>query len=309
VKESPARAPDPELLKAVWSQTSDKAGLHTVNSLEGIADDLTSLPFTLQDVKSEGGETPPPAPGTSSSRMSLHDVTRAFQQVPSSSTSTPNKPPISPPSTIAPVARPSPSNYPYPMPPNNMRPTYGAYPSPMMSHSPSPTMVYPQMVSSPVPTRIQGNGHTPMYNPAAMWVPVQHHTQNANNMMRPMGPPYAPQLMAYPSNGAPAMYAAAMPANMPGTPQSQSIQANRNRNMPVMSPILQHAGAHMYPPSPAMMHMQMTPTSGYMPLPAGRGQPRPENGQVGMQPSASTHPPSSQVGFSPIPPSPFMRNW
>lgn len=308
MKESPARAPDPEHLKAVWSQTSDKAGSRTVNSLEGIADDLTSLPFTLQDVKSEDGATPPPAPGASSSRMSLHDVTRAFQQVPSSSASTPSKPPISPPSTTAPVARPSPSNYSYSVPPNNMRPAYATYPSPMMSHSPSPTMMYPQMISSPVPTRIQGNGHTPVYNPPAMWVPVQHHTQNANNMMRPMGP-YAPPMMAYTPNGAPAMYPSAMPANMPGTPQSQTIQANRHRNMPVMSPIMQHAGPHMYPASPAMMHMQMTPTSGFMPLPAGRGQTRPENGQVGMQPAASTHPPSSQVGFSPIPPSPFMRNW
>lgn len=308
MKESPARAPDPEHLKAVWSQTSNKAGSRTVNSLEGIADDLTSLPFTLQDVKSEDGATPPPVPGTSSSRMSLHDVTRAFQQVPSSSTSTPSKPPISPPSTTAPVARPSPSNYSYSVPPNNMRPAYATYPSPMMSHSPSPTMMYPQMVSSPVPTRIQGNGHTPVYNPPTMWVPVQHHTQNANNMMRHMAP-YPPPLMAYPPNGAPAMYPPAMSANMPGTPQSQTIQANRNRNMPVMSPILQHAGPHMYPASPAMMHMQMTPTSGFMPLPAGRGQTRSENGQVGMQPAASTHPPSSQVGFSPIPPSPFMRNW
>ena len=59
--DSPARAPDPEHLKAVWSQTSNKAGLHPVNSLEGIADDLTALPFTLQDVKSEDGETPPPS--------------------------------------------------------------------------------------------------------------------------------------------------------------------------------------------------------------------------------------------------------
>ncbi|KAK2462059.1 hypothetical protein APHAL10511_006522 [Amanita phalloides] len=296
VKESPARPPDPEHLKAVWSQTSNKAGLRTVNSLEGIADDLTSLPFTLQDVKSEDGETPPPAQSASSSRMSLHDVTRAFQQVPSSSVSAPHKPSISPPSTTAPVARPTPSNYSYPMPPT-MRPTYAAYPSPMMSHSPSPTMMYPHMVSSPVPTRMQANGHAPIYNHVPMWVPVQHSTQNANNIMRPpMASPYAP-----------AMYAHPMPANMPGTPQSQNMQVNRNRNMPVMSPVLQHAGAHMYPGSPAMMHMQMTPTSGYIPLPAGRGQPRPENGQMGMQPTVSTHPSSSQIGF--IPPSPYMRNW
>ncbi|KAF8624753.1 hypothetical protein AX15_005651 [Amanita polypyramis BW_CC] len=311
VKESPARAPDPDHLRAVWSQTSDKAGLHTINSLKGIADDLTALPFTIQDVKSEDGGTPPPPPGISSSRISLHDVTRAFQQVPSSSSSAPHKPSISPPSTTAPVARPPPSNYPYPTPPNNMRPTYAAYPSPMMSHSPSPTMIYPHMVSSPVPARIQTNGHAPMYNPP-MWVPVHPPAQVSNGMMRPIGPmasPYAPPLMAYSSNGAPAMYAPAMPGNMPGTPQAQNMQASRNRNMPTVSPVMQHAGAHMYPASPAMMHMQMTPTTGYMPLPGGRGQPRPENGQTGMHQSNSSHPPSGQVGFTPVPPSPFMRNW
>ena len=46
-KESPARAPDPEHLKAVWSQTAAQEALPVVNSLEGIADDLTAVPFTL----------------------------------------------------------------------------------------------------------------------------------------------------------------------------------------------------------------------------------------------------------------------
>ena len=55
-----------------------------VNSLEGIADDVTGLPFALQDVKSEDRETLA-INSTAPSRMSLHDVTRAFQQVPSSS--------------------------------------------------------------------------------------------------------------------------------------------------------------------------------------------------------------------------------
>ncbi|KAF8641122.1 hypothetical protein AX17_000764 [Amanita inopinata Kibby_2008] len=303
VKESPARAPDPEHLKAVWSQTSDKAGLHSVNSLEGIADDLTALPFTLQDVKSEDGETPPPISATPSSRMSLHDVTRAFQQVPASSASTPHRPPISPPSTSAPVARPS--SYSYPVPPNNMRPPYGPYPSPMMSHSPSPTMMYPHMISSPVPTRMQANGHAHMYNPP-MWMPVQAPTQNSSSIMRPMASPYAPPLMAYPSNGAP-MYAPAM--NMPSTPQPQNnVQAHRNRNVPVMSPVMQHAAAHMYPASPGLLHMQVTPTAGYVQLPAGRGQTRQENGQMNVQhTSSANHPSPSHVGYSPVPPSPFMR--
>ena len=61
VKGSRARAPDPEYLKALWSQASDKTRVHSVNSLEGIAGDLTGLPFTPQDVKPEDKESPPAA--------------------------------------------------------------------------------------------------------------------------------------------------------------------------------------------------------------------------------------------------------
>jgi serine/arginine repetitive matrix protein 2 len=165
------------------------------------------------------------------------------------------------------------------------------------------------MVPSPVPGRMQANGHAPMYNPPTMWVPVQPPAQNSNGMVRPMASPYPSPMMAYPANGAPAMYPAPMPAPMPGTPQSQNLQANRNRNVPVMSPVMQHAGASIYPASPAMMHMQMTPTSGYLPLPAGRGQPRAENGQMAIQQPNSGHPSTSHVGFSAVPHSPYMRNW
>ncbi|PFH49226.1 hypothetical protein AMATHDRAFT_5114 [Amanita thiersii Skay4041] len=308
VKESSARAPDPEHLKAVWSQTSDKAGLPSVNSLEGIADDLTTLPFTIQDVKSEGGETPPPVSATSS-RMSIHDVTRAFQQVPQSSTSTSHRPPISPPSTTAPVARPN--SYTYAVPPSsNIRPTYPPYPSPMMSHSPSPTVMYPHMVSSPVPARMQPNGHAPapMYGQLT-WVPVPGPTpQNSAGMMRHMATAYPPQMM-YTPNGVATMYASPVPPNMIGTPQPQNnMQGNRNRNVSMMSPVMQHASPHMYPASPALVHMQVVPNSGYMPLSAGRGQTRHENGQMGVQ----QHPPnsapsSSHLGFSAVPPSPYAR--
>ncbi|KAL1737900.1 hypothetical protein HDZ31DRAFT_70644, partial [Schizophyllum fasciatum] len=101
VKESPARAPDPEHLKAVWSQTAN-SGLHPVNSLEGIADDL-QLGFTLQEVKSEDGATPPPSLPHAPSRMSLSDVTRAFQTVPGSAPAAQQKSP--PPASSPPVAR------------------------------------------------------------------------------------------------------------------------------------------------------------------------------------------------------------
>ncbi|KAF7339938.1 hypothetical protein MVEN_01911400 [Mycena venus] len=230
LKDSPLRGPDPEHLKAVWSQTSNKAGLHAVNSLEGIADDLTAIPFTLQDVKSEDGGTPPPTTSIASSRMSLHDVTRAFQQVPSSSGSS-LRPPISPPSTTAPVARPNPAptqtySYSLPPPPNQMmRPNYAPY-SPMMS-SPSTPMMYP-MAPSPVPARmaVNGmpvNGHTPLYS-QPVWMAPQNPMNGA--MMRPMGSPY-PQLMPYPSPGGSPMYAPQQPQPMQNPPPQPNAPRGR----------------------------------------------------------------------------------
>ncbi|KAJ7456666.1 hypothetical protein FB451DRAFT_1276775 [Mycena latifolia] len=299
----PLRGPDPEHLKAVWSQTSNKAGLHTVNSLEGIADDLTAIPFTLQDVKSEDGGTPPPTTSIASSRMSLHDVTRAFQQVPSSSSSSSLRPPISPPSTSAPVARPPTYTYPLPPPPppnQMMRPNYGPY-SPMMS-SPSPTMMYP-MAPSPVPARMAVNGHAPLYS-QPVWM-----AQNHGGMMRPMGSPY-PQLMPYPTPAGTPMYA----------PQPQPIQnappqpnGPRGRSMSsVMSPVMPHQNA-MYPGSPILMHAPPMPV-GYMNMPPGRGQMRNDNGHPPMQQQQQQHPPHQPnghpmhpTGYNPVPSTSFVR--
>ncbi|TFK41350.1 hypothetical protein BDQ12DRAFT_436340 [Crucibulum laeve] len=286
LKESPARGPDPEHLKALWSQNTDKAGFHPINSLKGIADDLTALPFTIQDVKSEDGETPPPSIPSVPSRMSAHEVTRAFQTVPSSSSSTTSshRTPLSPPLTNAPVARP-PTTYAYsPMSANNMRPAYASYPSPMMSHSPAPPVMYPHpMNSSPVPSRMPVNGHTPLYS-QPMWMTMTGPSQNPGNMMRPMPSPYPAQLMSYPSPGTP-MYGLPPPGNIQPNHQPNSVQANRGRGIPVMNPVMQHAGSPMYAGSPVLMHapvMQVPQNHGYMPMPAGRGQGqvRPENGQM-----------------------------
>jgi len=196
----------PEHLKAVWSQASDKARVHAVNSLEGIADDLTGLPFTLQDVKSEDGETPPPTSSAAPSRMSLHDVTRAFQQVPSSSSSTASQrsAPLSPPLANGPVARPP--SFQYTLPPQNpgIQPSYVAYSSLLMTHSPSPTLVYPS--TSPVPSRMPVNGHSPMFS-QPLWMPLSGLLIKAC-MMRPVPSPFPGQMMPYPSHsGGPSMYA------------------------------------------------------------------------------------------------------
>ncbi|KAF8971529.1 hypothetical protein BDZ97DRAFT_1786963 [Flammula alnicola] len=312
IKDSPARAPDPEHLKAVWSQTSNKAGLHAVNSLEGIADDLTALPFTLQDVKSEDGETPPPSLPSAPSRMSLHDVTRAFQTVPTSS-STSSQPPhratFSPPSTQAPVARPTTAPYAYsPAPQSNMRPAYVTYPSPMMS--PAPVMYGLPMASSPVPSRMQVNGHTPLYS-QPMWMTMPGPSQTHGSLMRPVPSPYPAQMMAYPSPG----YAPQPPPNMmPTTPQGQN--GGRGRGMQIMSPVMSHAHTHpgsaMYGGSPVMLHAVQVPQNhGYIPMPAGRGQPRTENGQLLSQqqhPPHNVHHPQSQGGFNPGPTSSFVRS-
>ena len=296
LKDSPARAPDPEHLKAVWSQTSNKAGLHPVNSLEGIADDLTALPFTLQDVKSEDGETPPPSLPTAPSRMSLHEVTRAFQQVPtSSSASTPpsHRTVIPPPLTNAPVARPT---YSYPLPQNNMRPAYASYPSPMMNHSPTPAMYPHPMTPSPVPGRMPVNGHTPLYS-QPMWVTVAGPTpQGHGTMMRPVASPY-PGPMMYPSPG----YVPQPPAIMPTPPHTQN--GSRGRGGPIMSPGISHAHAHspaIYSGSPVLLHaMQVPQNHGFIPMPAGRGQPRTENVPSQQQhPTHNNHHPPSHTGFS-----------
>ncbi|KAF8213410.1 hypothetical protein K438DRAFT_1803939 [Mycena galopus ATCC 62051] len=321
VKDSPLRGPDPEHLKAVWSQTSNKAGLHAVNSLEGIADDLTAIPFTLQDVKSEDGGTPPPTTSIASSRMSLHDVTRAFQQVPSSSSSS-LRPPISPPSTTAPVARPNPAPtpaYSYSLPPppaQMMRPNYGAY-SPMMS-APSTPMMYP-MAPSPVPARmgINGmavNGHTPLYGQPVWMAPPQNPMNGS--MMRPMGS--YPPMMPYPSPAGSPMYAPQQPPPMQNAPQQPNGPRGRTMPAAVMSPVMPHQNV-MYPGSPILMHTPAMPV-GYMNMqPGAQGQTRNQNGHPPMQPQQQHQPQQQQqhqpnghsmqptTGYTPVPPTSFMR--
>lgn len=251
-KDSPARAPDPEHLKAVWSQAADKEPASVVNSLEGIADDLTSLPFTIQDVKSEDGETPPPTSSAGPSKMSLHDVTRAFQQVPaSSSTSSHRAPPMSPQSVSGPITRPSNFSYPTPIQPSTLpvRPPYTAFPSTMLVHSPSPNL-YPPAATSPIP-RVPVNGPSQVYN-QHVWVPMQS-PQNPNGTMRPMASPYPTQMMAYPTTNT--MHPVYGPSNQnPSTPVNGTVHA---RGMPMMSPVMHPAAPTnlpMYGGSPVMMH-------------------------------------------------------
>lgn len=326
-KESPSRAPDPEHLKIVWSKSGGDDPLPSVNSLKGIADDLTNVPFSLQDVKSEDGETPPP---TAPSRMSLSQVTRAFQQVPTN-----NRPvPTLSSSTSSPPERQHNFAGQPPQQQNN-RPSYvPTYSSPLLSHSPAPgPMAYGQ--GSPVPGRMVVNGHaSPYMHPQPVWVPVQQGPpppgQTPGSMMRPVPSPFPNQVVAYPG-----MYGGPPPpmTNGPITQQSNGVHPSQGRGrggVPMLSPIMAPANAvpphqghpgMMYPPSPAMMQPQVG-VPGYPPHMqqhpggnggVGRGQMR--NGYDGMHGHPPPpHPPStpSQGPPQPLhayPMSPYRQPW
>ena len=329
MKESPSRAPDPEHLRIVWSKSGAKDPLPSVNSLEGIADDLTNVPFSLQDVKSEDGETPPPiAP----SRMSLSEVTRAFQQVPANSRPVPPLPSSvsSPPERLHNFTG---------QPPNqqqNNRQAYGpTYSSPLTSHSPAPgQMVYTQ--GSPVPSRMVVSGHgSPYMHPQPVWVPVHQGPappgQTPGSMMRPIPSPFPNQVVAYPQGvyGRPPLPMTNGP--IPQQPNGVHPSQGRGRGG-MMSPIMTPANAvpphqahpgMMYPPSPAMMQPQLG-VPGYPPPHmqqhpggnggVGRGQMR--NGYDGMpgMHGPPPHPPSTPGQGPPqplhtYPMSPYRPPW
>ncbi|KAH7883818.1 hypothetical protein F5I97DRAFT_1785768, partial [Phlebopus sp. FC_14] len=278
-KDSPARGPDPEHLKAVWSQAADKELLPAVNSLEGIADDLTALPFTIQDVKSEDGETPPPTSSVAPSRISLHDVTRAFQRVPSSS-NTASLPPLSPGAGSGPISRPSNFNYVPPLqtPGVPIRQHYAAFPSPMLAHSPSPTLLYPP--AAPSPPRVLTSSHSQSMNHQG-WMPVQT-SQNHSGAARHLASPYPAQIMAYPPPNGVAVY------SVPSSHQNLSTSTNgatqpRPRAVPLMSPIMHppaSANLPLYSGSPILMAAPPMVASGprpfFPPAPPARIQARPD---------------------------------
>lgn len=121
--------------------------------------------------------------------------------------------------------------------------------------------------------------------------------QNHGTIMRSAASPY-PAPMMYPSPGY---------VPQPALPMTTTAQnGNRGRGGPVMSPAISHAHAHspaVYTASPVLLHaMQPSQNHGFMPMPApaGRGQPRTENGasQQQLPPHNNHHPPSSHTGFS-----------
>jgi len=329
MKESPSRAPDPEHLRIVWSKSGAKDPLPSVNSLEGIADDLTNVPFSLQDVKSEDGETPPP---TAPSRMSLSEVTRAFQQVPANNRPVPqlSSSVSSPPERLHNFTGQPPTQH------QNNRQTYGpTYPSPLTSHSPAPgQMVYTQ--GSPVPSRMVVSGHgSPYMHPQPVWVPVHQGPappgQTPGSMMRPVPSPFPNQVVTYPQG----VYGRPPPpmTNGPIPQQPNGVHPSQGRGRGgMMSPIMAPANAvpphqahpgMMYPPSPALMQPQLG-VPGYPPHMqqhpggnggVGRGQMRNGyDGMPGMQGHPPPHPPSTPGQGPPqplhtYPMSPYRPPW
>jgi len=118
--------------------------------------------------------------------------------------------------------------------------------------------------------------------------------------------PYPAQMIGYPSPG----YAPQPPNMMSVTPTAQN--GGRGRGMPMMSPVMSHAHAHpgpaLYGGSPVMLHAVQVPQNhSYMPMPAGRGQPRTDNGQMPAQQQHVVHHPASHGGFNTGPTSSFVR--
>lgn len=315
-KESPSRPPDPEHLKAVWSSTSNKADTPSVNSLQGITDDLPAVPLTIQDAKLEDIPTPPLSTSHASRMSIMHDITRTFQQVPISSSSSGHQStklgttPLPSSNSLQSQSVTSPSHRPHQLPPpsmsGGMRVPYPGYPSPMMS-SPSPTLVYPPMTPSPIPGQMVMNGA--QY--PGMWMAVSPN--GPPGMMRPMTSPYAPQLMPYSHAGA--MYHA--PPNMQGHTLSPSPSMQGRSGNVMMTPSTSQAQvAHpppMYATSPVVMHALPAmhgPGSNYPGSAQGRGGPPPrgpyDNAQ-GMVQQSPSFGPQQPAGYS-VPPNMFARS-
>lgn len=285
MRETAARLPDPEHLRVVWSQVSEKSNIPAANSLKGINDDLTAIPFSLHDVKSEDGGTPPPGSGPSS-RMSIHDVTRAFQQVPTSATSSPAQAAISlsPQSSGAAPRRPS---YGFPSPSATSRPLYPTYPAPPTMGSP---MMYPVNMSPAPMARPMVNGHMPQYQ-QPMWYPVMHSPASTPGGPVIMHGPYAQPMMGYvPAGMHPGMYTPPVANVIPISP------AGRGRGLPMVPPVVTQISPGIYPhqsyPSPV--------------TPGGRGHPMLSGSHPMSSPRA---PPSNLASFTPVPPAYTRAPW
>jgi serine/arginine repetitive matrix protein 2 len=234
--------------------------------------------------------------------MSLHEVTRAFQQVPATSnTSSPR--------------RSSPPNTPYqgkafngsagyqPPPSTNSRPGY-PYHSPMIGHA-TPNMMYAiPLPGSPVPSRLSTNPSNGAFSPAQpppIW--MGPGTQHQNGMMRAVPPYHSPLL--YPSHPNQGIYVhQAQPGHLQATTQPTVPHTNRDRPISMVSPVMNHSAPAMYG-SPMMHASIISQNSPYMMSPQTHGPPRSE-----AQHSHQSRGPSHSNGtFNYVPQSPYRAAW
>lgn len=227
--------------------------------------------------------------------MSLHDVTRAFQQVPPppAGSITGKASPQS--SAVQPALSGSTRHPSFPLPhaqPVHSAalggPAYPAYHSPMLSHSPAPTLMYPHCMT---PNPIMG-GPSAQY-PQPMWIPMPPGGQTPGGPVRPLPSPYPAHAsyIPYPSPGA---YAASQPGPLPPPGPPPNGTQNRSRpgahtglspNMshsrsPATVPMYHHQGSPVLVHPQAIMHVQ--PSYPGAMAPGGRGVP--------MQASHPPHP-------------------
>lgn len=320
-----SKPPDRDHLKQVWSQKLDKDGKPSGNSLRDIADEPTRLSFSMQEMKSDEGDTPPPTMSstnsgtTSVTRMSVQDAHRAFQTVPSSSsaTSSPRPPPRQPSQNqqqpSAPTSQPlpthpsaSPHRPPQPMP---MR-IFGPYPpqgSPHLAPAPHGSHLY-ALPPQPQPGQQQRppvNGAPPQMAQGWVVAPAGQQPQQQQFMRPP--PPGSPYMVAY-GPPPPGVYLTAPPQGQPphqmpkpGQPlQPGPPGAGRGRGMPMMSPGPSQAQPHISPvpaPGQILQHMAMPPYQGgpipsiyHMPPAPGQGMVHPHPGAPPGQPMPGMYP-------------------
>ncbi|KAG9040022.1 hypothetical protein FRB95_004494 [Tulasnella sp. JGI-2019a] len=171
-----------ERIKAMWDRTAHD-GPNTENSLKGIADEFpTTIPLSIQDMKSDdgdgkrdnqGGSTSSPSPSTQTDppvpRRSLLDIHRAFQVVPATNKSATN--------FLTPESHPQPR--PSPVPPPQI-----AVSQPYVQTQPQQQQQQPQ--PQPTAYTMQQFGQTQV--PGLMWGSSAQYPLNGANSHRLQAP-------------------------------------------------------------------------------------------------------------------------
>ncbi|ELU44642.1 hypothetical protein AG1IA_01329 [Rhizoctonia solani AG-1 IA] len=190
------RLPDSEFIKSMWQHTSSKDDAAGENSLRDLSDDFpSSIPHSVQEMKTEDEEPKPSQPTTAGQPRMPHNVHRPFQvptspapmhmqaypnhmvnqavparPIPAASFSLPPPAPpqaVTQPTPYSPYVHPAPPTLIYSMPPNRIAP------------SPAPG---PQMW-------VQGQPYGRPSPPAGMYPPQQGHAMTYPSPVTQLPPP------------------------------------------------------------------------------------------------------------------------